>query len=451
MHLMKCNKDVTIGAGMKKNVKIKNRILIASAVTAALCLSTVSAFADSSLDGVLHAGAGSFLASADAQAETEMTAPVEDDDVYGAGVHSFLSDILDDENESTAPAADEMIADTGYMADQEITSVSVNELVTDIEELPEIRVIEETGDDVTEVSVEEQLPEIVMANVEMSVNVRQEPGEDSQIVGKLLVNSGGELIERKDGWSHIKSGDLEGWTKDDFLFFGEEAQELSKEAGTLTATVNTDTLRVRRDMDTGAEVIGLAANGQELSAIEDMGDWVKVKFDGETGYVSSEYVTTEFSIPEGKTMEQIAAEEKAKAEAEAAKKAKKAGTSKGSKTKSTDLGAVDSASNDVMLLAALIQCEAGKESYDGQLAVGAVVMNRVRSGAYPGSVSGVITQPSQFPPATNGRVANALASGPSASCVQAAQAAIGGQSNVGSATHFGRSGNGVTIGNHSFW
>ena len=49
--------------------------------------------------------------------------------------------------------------------------------------------------------------------------------------------------------------------------------------------------------------------------------------------------------------------------------------------------AVEATVDDVTLLAAIIQCEAGNEVYEGQLAVGAVVMNRVRSGGYPGTVS----------------------------------------------------------------
>ena len=104
-------------------------------------------------------------------------------------------------------------------------------------------------------------------------------------------------------------------------------------------------------------------------------------------------------------------------------------------------------------MAALIQCEAGSQPYEGKLAVGAVVMNRVRSGGYPNSIIGVITAPGQFPPATNGKVASVLARGASASCMQAAQAAVDGATNVGGATHFNRVGTkpGTVIGNHVFW
>ena len=444
---------------MRKFTSVKNRIRISVACAAVLAISPAVVFADGNSVSDLHAGVGAFFAGSNYDAEDELVTVADDlaDDAseYGAGVHSFLKDVL----------YDEIITDIEQVKGPEVTTGADVKAAADAafeaEEVINDEVAEDEGQlqDITEIEVSEDFsqitqaePELVMANVEMSVNVRKEPNEDSEVVGKLLVNTGGELVEQRDGWTHIKSGKVDGWTKDEFLFFGEEAKELSDKVGKLVVTVDTDTLKIRMDMSKDAGVLGLAAGGDKLTGIEDKGEWVSVKYDGEVGYVSSDYVTTEFSIPEGKTLEELEAEEKAKAEAKAqAEKKAKSGKSKKGSSGTTNQGAVETAASDVNLLAALIQCEAGKESYEGQLAVGAVVMNRVRSGSYPGSVSAVITQPSQFPPATNGRVSAVLAQGPSSSCVQAAQAAISGQSNVGGATHFGTSGSGITIGNHSFW
>ena len=115
---------------------------------------------------------------------------------------------------------------------------------------------------------------------------------------------------------------------------------------------------------------------------------------------------------------------------------------------------VSVAAGDQALLAALIYCEAGGESYEGQLAVGSVVMNRVRSQAYPNSVSGVIYQGGQFSPVASGRLATVLGSGlTSASCSQAAQEVLNGNITNGY-LHF-RQNNGViegsVIGNHVFY
>ena len=106
------------------------------------------------------------------------------------------------------------------------------------------------------------------------------------------------------------------------------------------------------------------------------------------------------------------------------------------------------------LLAAIIQCEAGNEVYEGQLAVGAVIMNRVRSGSYPSTIYDVIYAPSQFPPAGRGTVAKVVANGPKDSCIQAAQEALNGVDNTGGATKFKRASSGhagVVIGNHVFY
>ena len=156
------------------------------------------------------------------------------------------------------------------------------------------------------------------------------------------------------------------------------------------------------------------------------------------GYLAADYVSVEFSVDTGKTSKEIADEERAKELA------------KLSQTQE----AVPTSVSDVTLLAALIQCEAGNECYDGQLAVGAVVVNRTRSGGYPSSIYGVIYQSGQFTPAGRGSVASVAASGPKSSCIQAAQAALSGVDNTGGALSFrpvssGRGG--VVIGNHVFF
>ncbi len=95
------------------------------------------------------------------------------------------------------------------------------------------------------------------------------------------------------------------------------------------------------------------------------------------------------------------------------------------------IGDVTFAEGDRYLLANLIYCEAGGEPYAGQLAVGAVVMNRVLSGAFPDTVSGVIYQSWQFEPAMTGRLALALARDDATeSCYRAADEAMLGMTNV---------------------
>ena len=106
---------------------------------------------------------------------------------------------------------------------------------------------------------------------------------------------------------------------------------------------------------------------------------------------------------------------------------------------------------DKELLAALIFCEAGNQPYEGQVAVGAVVMNRVKSGAYPNTISEVVYQPGQFTPAMTGWLDSVRANaGYTASAMQAAEDALAGSSPVGDCLYFSTGGWGMRIGDHYF-
>ena len=120
-----------------------------------------------------------------------------------------------------------------------------------------------------------------------------------------------------------------------------------------------------------------------------------------------------------------------------------------------DISEVTFEENDRYLLANLIYCEAGGEPYAGQLAVGAVVINRVLSSVYPDTLTGVIYQSSQFSPVGSGRLALALAQNKATNaCYKAADEAMAGQTNVGNCVYFRTPIPGLTgiqIGGHIFY
>lgn len=120
-----------------------------------------------------------------------------------------------------------------------------------------------------------------------------------------------------------------------------------------------------------------------------------------------------------------------------------------------DISEVSFAESDRYLLANLIYCEAGAEPYAGQLAVGAVVINRVRSSVYPDTVTGVIYQNAQFSPVASGRLAIALSENRATpACYQAADEAMSGVTNVGDCVYFRTPIEGLTgiaIGGHIFY
>lgn len=294
----------------------------------------------------------------------------------------------------------------------------------------------------TESTVESTL---VMARVNQYVNIRESATQDSDKVGVLYKDCGGDILEQTSGWTKIKSGDVTGWVSNDYLYFGDDAKEVAKNVGILTAYANTETLRVRREASTSSSILGLLSEGEALEAISEDGDWVCVSYEGATGYVSAEYVNVKFELD---TAESIAAI-KAREEAEKKKAQEKANAERIAKKE-----AAIATGDELRILAALIQCEAGGEPYEGQVAVGAVVMNRVRCGAYPNNITDVIYASGQFVPASKGKMESLILNGNiKASCVQAAQEAINGTTNVGDSLHFRRNDgrNGIVIGNHVFW
>lgn len=297
-----------------------------------------------------------------------------------------------------------------------------------------------------DLTAEEEEPEestLVMANVQNALNVRSDASEESDKVGMLYKDCGGTILERRDGWTKLQSGNIIGWASDEYLLFDEEALALAGSVGKMVATVNTETLRVRMEPTTDSGIWGLLPKGEVVEVLNQYDDgWVCIDFEGEDGYVSTEFLVLDFVIDAGETMEEIDA--RIKAEKEAQMEA----------ARHKNYGEYTTDADTTLLLAALIYCEAGCESYEGKLAVGAVVMNRVRSGAYPNSIHGVIYASGQFTPALNGKLNSVYASGSySAECVQAAQEALAGVSNVGDLTHFRRNNGreGLVIGNHVFY
>lgn len=91
-------------------------------------------------------------------------------------------------------------------------------------------------------------------------------------------------------------------------------------------------------------------------------------------------------------------------------------------TSSTSGGGGSTNSSDLNLLARLVHAEARGESYTGQVAVAAVVLNRVKNSSFPNSVAGVIYQPGAFSVVSDGQINLA----PNATAKKAAQDAING-------------------------
>ena len=404
---------------MKGSIRERLRFLAGLLPVAVIALSIHTMAAESSLEEQTTETAN----TEEVISETNTTTATE---------NTETDDTEDQESEDTTEdyrAGAAVILDADYAMDATALQQLVEENTLAVEETVE-----------TEEPEEEETSDLVMAKVNEYVNIRETAEADAEVLGLLYKDCGGTLLEQESGWSKISSGDVEGWVKDDYLYFGDEAEQNAKEVGMLTAVTNTETLRVRKDADENAGIYGLLAFRESVEAIDVQDDWVVIDFEGNTGYVSKDFVDVNFNIDEAESMAAIKEREQKAAEEKAKRNQQKA--------------AVAATASEEDILAALIQCEAGGESFEGQVAVGAVVMNRVRSGGYPGSISDVIYASGQFSPASSGKMDNLIMNGSiKESCRQAARETINGTSNVGDATHFKRAGaaQGFQIGNHVFY
>lgn len=175
-----------------------------------------------------------------------------------------------------------------------------------------------------EPSEEDTFRNLVIAQVNDYVNVRNMPGEEGEIIGKLYDDSVGTFISEENGWYQINSGTVTGYVKGEYCVTGEDAIELAKEVGTRMATVTTTTLKVRTEPGLEAKVLGLVPIEEQLVVSEETEGWVKVDIEEGLGWVSADYVTlhTEFVQAESKEEEEARlakeAEERRKARAAAA-------------------------------------------------------------------------------------------------------------------------------------
>ena len=296
----------------------------------------------------------------------------------------------------------------------------------------------------------------LMADVEDALNVRTEPDAESDLAGKLEKGDCATVLEKGDEWTKIESGELVGYVKNEYCLYGEEALAFAKENCDTVAICNAEGLRIRQEMHTDSKIMKRLEEGDKVvvdteAEVED--GWVAVVYKDKVCYVSAEYVTVTLDIGTGMTMAEI--EEIRKQEEAAKNKDKGGGSGGGSSQPSAPSSDIAREVDDLTLMAAIIYCEAGAEPYETQVAVGAVIMNRVRSVGYPNTLYDVIYQRGQFGPARTGKLVRVIQQGKaSSSCYSAAQEALNGVDNTGGCLHFNDyngTREGIIFGGMVFW
>lgn len=310
-----------------------------------------------------------------------------------------------------------------------------------------------------------------IVNVSEYLNIRELPDSNAGVLGKLYPGAGGEVLEKGSEWTKISSGSVVGYVSNDYVLFGDAAMTKAKEVGDLKVTILVDNLRVRKSPSLEAGVWGLADINSVFEGKEIENGWVSINYDGELAYVSLEYAQAKMELKSAVSIEEeqeqlrLQAEEEARKEAEKQRKEEEAMAAlKQAEAESQYVETVKTSpysvsESDVYLLACLVHAEAGWEPYDGKLAVANVVLNRLSSGRYGGSMHDVIYARGQFTVAASGRLSTVMSQGPNAESVQAAEEALAGVNNVPdyygfcsqSAASYGRYNNYSIIGTQVFY
>lgn len=136
-------------------------------------------------------------------------------------------------------------------------------------------------------------PEVAMTEevkATTTVNVRSSDSETADKLGKVATGTKLTRLEAKvNGWSKVLYEGKEGYIKSEYL------EVVSTEGGTTTTEVSYVTVKenvnIRESASQDADRVALAYAGTKLELIEHMSNgWTKVKYNGETAYVKSEYV-----------------------------------------------------------------------------------------------------------------------------------------------------------------
>lgn len=168
-----------------------------------------------------------------------------------------------------------------------------------------------------------------------TLNIRKKGSINAKIVGKMKKGNIATVLKKGSEWSKVRSGNVTGYVKNQYLVFGDEIENFAKQNVKKVAKVQTETLRVRKKASTDSKIVILVSEDDKLKVKKQTDDWAKVKVDGQTGYVSKDYAKVTYSFGKAKSMKQIQAEQEAKKRAEEAARNKPVSTTSSSHTSNT--------------------------------------------------------------------------------------------------------------------
>lgn len=290
-----------------------------------------------------------------------------------------------------------------------------------------------------------------LISIEGELNIRKKPTTDSVIVGKLYYGNIGTVISVEGDWIYISSGEVKGYVNADYVVIGEEVKDyIDEDEEPEFATP----VEYEDDEEEDAEV-------ESEEPGNNSGEMIKKP---EKPVVDNTYVP---EVTEEKTTEKP--EETKPEETKPEQTTEETTTEKPEAEKpadnptsveTTNRGQIYLSPDDVSLMAAIVTLESGGESYEGQLAVANVIINRLQSGYWGNTLKDVIYAPYQFDAVNSPYLQYYLTNGAYSTSVQAVNDALAGNNNIGSFMSFRATyivdnpddfGSHIIIGNHIFY
>ena len=294
------------------------------------------------------------------------------------------------------------------------------------------------------------------------LDIHAEANTASAVVGQVMEDGHVAILAKYNDWVQIQAGEIAGWVPAENLveteISNEEAVAANEQviAERTGATASEDEFfaeeEVQQDETAALQAEASKAAQNEIEEVQAAEEAARLEAEAQAKAAAAEAAQLE-----AEAQAKAAAEEAARLEAEAqAKAAAEESARLEAEAQQAALAAQTAAisTEELKLLANIIYCEAGSESYIGKVAVGNVIMNRVKSASQPNTITEVVYAKGQFSPVRNGSLQRALSSDKAdAACYQAAIEALAGAQPVGGKLFFRRNNgrSGQVIGHHVFY
>ncbi|MBD9124990.1 MAG: cell wall hydrolase [Lachnospiraceae bacterium] len=294
------------------------------------------------------------------------------------------------------------------------------------------------------------------------LDIHAEANTASAVIGQVMEDGHVAILAKYNDWVQIQAGEIAGWVPAENLveteISNEEAVAANEQviAERTGETASEDEFfaeeEVQQDETAALQAEASEAAQNEIEEVQAAEEAARIEAEAQAKAAAEEAARIE-----AEAQAKAAAEEAARIEAEAqAKAAAEEAARLAAEAQQAALAAQTAAisAEELKLLANIIYCEAGSESYVGKVAVGNVIMNRVKSASQPNTITEVVYAKGQFSPVRNGSLQRALSSDKAdAACYQAAIEALAGAQPVGGKLFFRRNNgrSGQVIGHHVFY